>query len=114
MIPRSLVSKGAGIALDLATGLARDQSDGPGKAVFFSDVTLWLDSQGKTWHRSAASSRNRSRNSRRSAVSPPPCGYRMPWRYRRNQGPSAPHDITSSTSVTDFSPKHSEHAPDQL
>ncbi|MEU2287837.1 hypothetical protein ABZ614_39040 [Streptomyces sp. NPDC013178] len=49
MIPRSLVSKGAGIALDLATGLARDPNDGPGKAVFFSDVTLWLDKQGKTW-----------------------------------------------------------------
>lgn len=49
MIPRSLVSKGAGIALDLATGLARDPDDGPGKAVFFSDVTLWLDNQGKTW-----------------------------------------------------------------
>ncbi|WP_189282301.1 hypothetical protein, partial [Streptomyces atratus] len=43
MIPRHLVSKGAGIALDLATGLARDPNDGPGKAVFFSDVTLWLD-----------------------------------------------------------------------
>jgi hypothetical protein len=39
-IPRSLVSKGAGTALDLATGLARDPTDGPGKAVFFSDVTL--------------------------------------------------------------------------
>ncbi|MCX5561083.1 hypothetical protein [Streptomyces sp. NBC_00038] len=49
MIPRSLVSQGAGIALDLATGLARDPNDGPGKAVFFSDVTLWLDKQGKTW-----------------------------------------------------------------
>ncbi|MFB7186943.1 hypothetical protein ACFCZT_16920 [Streptomyces sp. NPDC056230] len=49
MIPRHLVSKGAGIALDLATGLARDPNDGPGKAVFFSDVTLWLDKQGKDW-----------------------------------------------------------------
>ncbi|MFF8830810.1 hypothetical protein [Streptomyces sp. NPDC015131] len=49
MIPRSLVSKSAGIALDLATGLARDPNDGPGKAVFFSDVTLWLDKQGKDW-----------------------------------------------------------------
>ncbi|MFE1763897.1 hypothetical protein ACFW81_06725 [Streptomyces angustmyceticus] len=49
MIPRSLVSQGVGIALDLATGLARDLNDGPGKAVFFSDVTLWLDKQGKSW-----------------------------------------------------------------
>ncbi|QDO42889.1 hypothetical protein FNV62_36385 [Streptomyces sp. RLB3-17] len=49
MIPRSLVSQGAGIALDSATGLARDPNHGPGKAVFFSDVTLWLDKQGKTW-----------------------------------------------------------------
>ncbi|MEU5958827.1 hypothetical protein [Streptomyces sp. NPDC047525] len=49
MIPRSLVSKGAGTALDLATGLARDPADGPGKAVFLSDVTLWLDKQGKDW-----------------------------------------------------------------
>ncbi|EDY45743.1 hypothetical protein [Streptomyces sp. SPB074] len=49
MIPRDLVSKSAGIALDLATGLARDPNDGPGKAVFFSDVTLWLDKQGKDW-----------------------------------------------------------------
>ncbi|MFE4336502.1 hypothetical protein ACFRQM_46325 [Streptomyces sp. NPDC056831] len=49
MIPRHLVSKGADIALDLATGLARDPNDGPGKAVFFSDVTLWLDKQGKDW-----------------------------------------------------------------
>ncbi|WAU78513.1 hypothetical protein O1Q96_01415 (plasmid) [Streptomyces sp. Qhu-G9] len=49
MVSRSLVSKGAGTALDLATGLAHDPKDGPGKAVFFSDITLWLDSQGKTW-----------------------------------------------------------------
>ncbi|MGW2918971.1 hypothetical protein ACWDBF_14045 [Streptomyces angustmyceticus] len=49
MIPRSLVTKGTGIALGLATGLASDPNDGPGKAVFFSDVTLWLDKQGKTW-----------------------------------------------------------------
>ncbi|MFD8384975.1 hypothetical protein ACFV2X_41745 [Streptomyces sp. NPDC059679] len=49
MIPRSLVSKGAGIALDLAGALAREPADGPGKAVFFSDVTLWLDKQGKDW-----------------------------------------------------------------
>ncbi|QKZ18595.1 hypothetical protein [Streptomyces chartreusis] len=49
MIPRSLVSKEAGIALDFARSLARDPGDGPGKAVFFSDVTLWLDKQGKDW-----------------------------------------------------------------
>ncbi|WP_128380376.1 hypothetical protein [Streptomyces cavernae] len=49
MIPRSLVSKGAGIVLDLSTGLAREPNDGPGEAVFFSDVTLWLDKQGKDW-----------------------------------------------------------------
>lgn len=48
-IPRTLVSKGASTALDLAGGLARDPVDGPGKAVFFSDVTLWLDKQGKDW-----------------------------------------------------------------
>ncbi|MEU9546761.1 hypothetical protein [Streptomyces mirabilis] len=48
-IPRSLVSKEAGTALDLAGALARDPGDGPGKAVFFSDVTLWLDKQGKDW-----------------------------------------------------------------
>ncbi|MFD3580707.1 hypothetical protein [Streptomyces sp. NPDC058644] len=48
-IPRDLVSKEAGTALDLAGGLARDPADGPGKAVFFSDVTLWLDKQGKDW-----------------------------------------------------------------
>ncbi|MEH6376590.1 hypothetical protein V7793_20005 [Streptomyces sp. KLMMK] len=41
MIPHSLVSKEAGIALDFARSLARDPGDGPGKAVFFSDVTLW-------------------------------------------------------------------------
>ncbi len=49
MIPRSLVSKGAGTALDLAGALARDPADGPGKVVFFSDITLWLDKQGKDW-----------------------------------------------------------------
>jgi hypothetical protein len=49
MIPRSIVSKGAGTALDLAGALARDANAGPGKAVFFSDVTLWLDKQGKDW-----------------------------------------------------------------
>ncbi|MFB7576222.1 hypothetical protein [Streptomyces sp. NPDC056165] len=38
-----------GGALDLAGGLARDPADGPSKAVFFSDVTLWLDKQGKDW-----------------------------------------------------------------
>ncbi|MER7050286.1 hypothetical protein [Streptomyces jumonjinensis] len=48
-MPRSLVSKEAGTVLDLAGGLARDLVDGPGKAVFFSDVTLWLDKQGKDW-----------------------------------------------------------------
>ncbi|MEU1627099.1 hypothetical protein ABZ746_17615 [Streptomyces sp. NPDC020096] len=49
MIPRSLVSQGAGTALDLAAALAGDVNEGPGKAVFFSDVTLWLDKQGQTW-----------------------------------------------------------------
>ena len=49
MLPRTLVSEGAAVALDLADGLARDAADGPGKAVFFSDVTLWLDRQGKDW-----------------------------------------------------------------
>jgi hypothetical protein len=48
-VPRSVVSKEAGTALDLAGGLARDPAAGPGKAVFFSDVTLWLDKQGKDW-----------------------------------------------------------------
>ncbi|MFD9409769.1 hypothetical protein ACFWBN_22515 [Streptomyces sp. NPDC059989] len=48
-IPRNLVGKEAGTALDLATGLARDRADGPGKAVFFSDITLWLDRHGKDW-----------------------------------------------------------------
>ncbi|MEU5836333.1 hypothetical protein ABZ820_22065 [Streptomyces diacarni] len=48
-IPRSLVSKQAGTALDLAGALVRDPGEGPGKAVFFSDVTLWLDKQGKDW-----------------------------------------------------------------
>ncbi|MYQ86787.1 MULTISPECIES: hypothetical protein [unclassified Streptomyces] len=47
--PRRLVSKEAGTALDLAGDLAREPGDGPGKAVFFSDVTLWLDKQGKSW-----------------------------------------------------------------
>ncbi|MEU4497555.1 hypothetical protein AB0F96_29975 [Streptomyces sp. NPDC023998] len=49
MIPRTLVSKGAGTALDLAHVLSRDANEGPGKAVFFSDVTLWLDKQDKDW-----------------------------------------------------------------
>ncbi|MFF1690753.1 hypothetical protein [Streptomyces sp. NPDC058254] len=49
MIPRTLVSTSVGLALDFARGLARDPGDGPGKTVFFSDITLWLDSQGKTW-----------------------------------------------------------------
>ncbi|MFB6518483.1 hypothetical protein [Streptomyces sp. NPDC056401] len=49
MIPRSLVSKGAGTVLGLAGALGRDHADGPGKAVFFSDLTLWLDKQGKGW-----------------------------------------------------------------
>jgi hypothetical protein len=49
MIPRSLVSRGAGTALDLAAALAGDANEGPGKAVFFSDITLWLDKQGRTW-----------------------------------------------------------------
>ncbi|MFF1446179.1 hypothetical protein [Streptomyces sp. NPDC058295] len=49
MIPRSLVSRGAGTALDLAAALAGDANEGPGKAVFFSDITLWLDAQGRTW-----------------------------------------------------------------
>ncbi|MCX5112417.1 hypothetical protein OOK13_28790 [Streptomyces sp. NBC_00378] len=49
MIPHHLVSKSAGIALDLATGLARDPNDGPGKAIFFSDATLWFCKQGKDW-----------------------------------------------------------------
>lgn len=49
MIPRTLVSPRAGLALDFARSLARDPGDGPGKTVFFSDITLWLDSQGKTW-----------------------------------------------------------------
>lgn len=49
MIPRHLVSKEASIALDLARSLARDPGDGLGKGVFFSDVTFWLDRQGKDW-----------------------------------------------------------------
>jgi hypothetical protein len=49
MIPRSVVSQGAATALDLATALAGDANEGPGKAVFFSDITLWLDKQGQTW-----------------------------------------------------------------
>jgi hypothetical protein len=48
MIPRTLVSKNAGVALDLATGLAR-APEGPGRVVFFSDLTLFLDRQGKDW-----------------------------------------------------------------
>jgi hypothetical protein len=48
MIPRSVVSEGAGVALAFATGPARDPNDGSGKAVLFSDVTLRLDKQGKT------------------------------------------------------------------
>ncbi|WP_282699996.1 hypothetical protein [Streptomyces sp. CC219B] len=49
MIPRSLVSQEATTVLDLATALAGDTNEGPGKAVFFSDITLWLDQQGQTW-----------------------------------------------------------------
>ncbi|MER7396170.1 hypothetical protein ABT381_11700 [Streptomyces sp. NPDC000151] len=49
MIPRSLVSQHAGIALDVATALAGDPHEGLGKAVFFSDITLSLDKQGETW-----------------------------------------------------------------
>ncbi|WKX73538.1 hypothetical protein [Streptomyces sp. XD-27] len=49
MIPRSLVSQGAGTALDVAAALAGDANEGPGKVVFFSDITLWLDKQGTTW-----------------------------------------------------------------
>lgn len=49
-------------------------------------------------NRSAASSRSRSRNSL-SAVSPPPCAYRIPTAQRRDQEPSAPHDTMSSSSV---------------
>ncbi len=41
-------------------------------------------------NRSAASSRNRSRNSRRSAVSPPPCGYRIQRWYRGKQAAVSP------------------------
>ncbi|MFJ8083215.1 hypothetical protein ACIQ6Y_21735 [Streptomyces sp. NPDC096205] len=48
-IPRGLVEEGTGIALDLAGGLARDPGQGPGRAVFFSDVTVWLDRQGQDW-----------------------------------------------------------------
>ncbi|MFG3255059.1 hypothetical protein [Streptomyces sp. NPDC048172] len=48
-IPRSLVSQDAGAALDLAAALATDAYEGPGKAVFFSDITLWLDKQGQAW-----------------------------------------------------------------
>ncbi len=40
-------------------------------------------------NRSAASSPDRSRNSRRSAVSPPPCGYRTPRRYRTERPPAS-------------------------
>lgn len=47
--PRRLVSQGAGDVLDLADALSRAQ-DGPGKTVFFSDITRWLDGQGKTWN----------------------------------------------------------------
>ena len=49
MIPRHLVDQSAKDVLDLAAALAADPSDGPGKTVFFSDITRWLDSQGKTW-----------------------------------------------------------------
>lgn len=48
LVPRHFVSQGAGEALDLASAFARTE-EGPGKTVFFSDITLWLDGKGKTW-----------------------------------------------------------------
>ncbi|MGW3819718.1 hypothetical protein [Streptomyces sp. NPDC005046] len=51
------------MGLDLATGLARDPNEGPGKAVFCSDVTLWLDKQGKDWAASEPTTRPSLTNS---------------------------------------------------
>jgi hypothetical protein len=47
IVPRRIVSRGAGVALDLAQALAHDP--GPGRAVFLSDITLWLGSEGRNW-----------------------------------------------------------------
>ncbi|MFJ1847419.1 hypothetical protein [Streptomyces sp. NPDC088146] len=46
MIPWPVVDTGTGFAFDLANALAHGPNNGPDSAV---DVTLWLDSQGKTW-----------------------------------------------------------------
>src|SRR5262249_54557615 len=48
IVPPQGVDQDAGYVLDLASALIRSH-DGPGKAVFFSDITLLLDRQGKTW-----------------------------------------------------------------
>ncbi|NGN64783.1 hypothetical protein G5C51_12835 [Streptomyces sp. A7024] len=47
VVPRRIVSRGAGVALDLAQAAAR--APGSSRAVFLSDITLWLNSEGKTW-----------------------------------------------------------------
>lgn len=49
MVPPHLVSQSAVDVLKLAAALATDTNDGPGKTVFFSDITRWLDGQGKNW-----------------------------------------------------------------
>lgn len=50
-------------------------------------------------NRSAAWSRNSSRNCCRSAVSPPPCGYRLLLAIPQDPRAVSPYDSTSSTSV---------------
>lgn len=49
MIPTHLVSQSASDVLGLAAALATDTSEGPGKTVFFSDITRWLDGRAKAW-----------------------------------------------------------------
>ncbi|WP_257003686.1 hypothetical protein [Streptomyces sp. SA15] len=53
-------------------------------------------------NRPPASYRIRSRNRRRSAVSPPPCAYRIPPAYRRDQHTSPPNNTPKSSVVRDF------------
>jgi hypothetical protein len=47
LVPRDKVSRDAADVLDLAEAYVRAI---PGKAVFFSDLTLWLDQSQTTWH----------------------------------------------------------------
>lgn len=49
MVPSHLVSQSAGDVVGLAAALAADPHEGPGKTVFLSDITRWLDGQGKNW-----------------------------------------------------------------